>query len=36
MRLVAPILRAQVGKQLAAALLEDKSDLEEGAYGHAG
>lgn len=33
MRMVAPFLRAQVGKQLAAALLEDKADLEVGAYG---
>lgn len=33
MRLVAPLLRAQVGRQLAAALVEDKSALEEGAYG---
>ncbi|MEM8902610.1 MAG: hypothetical protein AAGF02_02815 [Actinomycetota bacterium] len=32
-RLAAPILRAQVGKQLEAALVEDKADLEEGAYG---
>ncbi len=31
-RVVAPILRAQVGRQLAAALLEDKADLEHGAY----
>jgi hypothetical protein len=36
MRLVAPMLRAQVGRQLAAALVEDKSDLEEGAYGQTG
>jgi hypothetical protein len=35
MRLVAPILRAQVGKQLAAALVEDKADLEGGAYDRA-
>ena len=35
MRIAAPILRAQVGKQLAAALLEDKADLEAGAYGRA-
>lgn len=32
-RLAAPILRAQVGKQLEAALVEDRADLEEGAYG---
>jgi hypothetical protein len=32
-RLAAPIFRAQVGKQLAAALVEDKADLEGGAYG---
>jgi len=32
-RLVAPVLRAQVGRQLAAALLEDKADLEVGHYG---
>jgi hypothetical protein len=35
MRVVTPILRAQVGKQLAAALVEDKADLEGGAYGQA-
>lgn len=34
-RVATPVLRAQVGKQLAAALLEDKADLEDGAYGHA-
>lgn len=33
LRLVAPILRARVGKQLAAALVEDKADLEGGTYG---
>lgn len=32
MRMVTPILRAQVGKQLAAALGEDKADLESGTY----
>lgn len=31
-RFVAPILRAQIGRQLAAALAEDKADLESGAY----
>jgi hypothetical protein len=35
LRVAAPILRAQVGKQLAAALVEDKADLERGAYGQA-
>jgi hypothetical protein len=35
LRVAAPILRAQVGKQLAAALVEDKADLEGGAYGRA-
>jgi hypothetical protein len=35
MRVVAPILRAQVGRQLAAALVEDKEDLEGGAYDQA-
>jgi hypothetical protein len=35
MRIAAPILRAQVGKQLAKALAEDKADLEDGAYGRA-
>jgi hypothetical protein len=35
MRFMTPILRAQVGKQLAAALVEDKADLERGAYGTA-
>lgn len=33
MRLFAPILRAQVGRQLAAALVEDRDDLESGRYG---
>lgn len=33
MRIVAPILRAQVGRQLTAALAEDKADLEGGTYG---
>lgn len=32
LRILAPILRAQVGKQLAAALAEDKADLEGGGY----
>lgn len=32
MRVVAPLLRALVGKQLAAALAEDKADLEAGGY----
>lgn len=32
MRMVAPVLRAQVGRQLAAALVEDKADLESGTY----
>lgn len=35
MRLAAPILRAQVGSRLAAALVEDKADLEGGAYDQA-
>jgi hypothetical protein len=35
MRVAAPILRAQVGKQLAAALAEDKADLERGTYDRA-
>jgi hypothetical protein len=35
LRVAAPILRAQVGKQLAGGLLEDKADLERGAYGQA-
>lgn len=34
-RIATPILRAQVCKQLAAALDEDKADLEGGAYGQA-
>lgn len=32
MRIAAPILRAQVGRQLASALVEDKADLEGGGY----
>ena len=32
MRILAPILRPQVGRQLAAALVEDKVDLESGRY----
>lgn len=35
LRVAAPILRAQVGRQLAAALVEDKADLERRAYGQA-
>jgi hypothetical protein len=35
LRVMTPILRAQVGKQLTAALLEDKADLEQGIYGPA-
>jgi hypothetical protein len=35
LRVMTPILRAQVGKQLTAALLEDKADLEQGTYGPA-
>lgn len=33
LRMVAPLLRPQVGRQLAAALVEDKVDLEDGGYG---
>ncbi len=32
MRILAPILRPRVGRQLAAALIEDKVDLESGRY----
>ena len=35
LRVAAPVLRAQVGRQLAAALLEDKADLESRAYDRA-
>ena len=35
MRILAPILRPRVGRQLAAALIEDKHDLESGAYDRA-
>lgn len=33
LRLLAPLLRALVGRQLSAALIEDKADLESGSYG---
>jgi hypothetical protein len=33
LRITAPLLRAQIGRQLAAALLEDKADLESDNYG---
>ena len=32
LRIIAPLLRAQVGRQLAAALVEDKADLESESY----